>query len=57
MLLGVEAINEDVFDLDDLEEDEVDFVEGAFNNSPSVSIASSTFYSTVREVSVSYFVT
>jgi hypothetical protein len=51
MPLGVEAINEDVFDLNDLEEDELDPVEEAFNNSPSSSIASSTFYSTMREVS------
>ncbi len=49
----MEAINEDVFDLDELEEEElvdneaVDAVDG----SPSASIASSTFLSAIREVS------
>ena len=50
----MEAINEDFFDLDELEEEElvdnaaVDAVDG----SPSASIASSTFLSAIREVSL-----
>ena len=48
--LGVEAaINEDVFDLDDLEEEELPDEEGKGVGTPSV--ASTAFYSTVREVS------
>jgi hypothetical protein len=49
--LGVEAaINEDVFDLDDLEEEELPDEEGEGDGMPS--IASTTFYSTMREVSL-----
>ncbi len=49
--LGVEAaINEDVFDLDDLEEEELPDEEGEGDGTPS--IASTAFYSTVREVSL-----
>ncbi len=49
--LGVEAaINEDVFDLDDLEEEELPDEEGKGVGTPSV--ASTAFYSTVREVSL-----
>ncbi len=48
---GVEAaINEDVFDLDDLEEEELLDEEGEGVGTPSV--ASTAFYSTVREVSL-----
>ena len=50
----MEAINEDVFDLDELEEEElVDAVDG----SPSASIASSTFLSAIREVSLPDYLT
>ncbi len=48
--LGVEAINEDAFDLDDLEEDEL-ALEEAGGKSPAASVASTTFFSAVREVS------
>jgi hypothetical protein len=44
----VEAINEDVFDLDDLEEDEL-LVEEAADSAPA-SFVSSAFYSAVKEV-------
>jgi hypothetical protein len=44
------AINEDVFDLDDLEEEELLDEEGEGVGTPSV--ASTAFYSTVREVSL-----
>ncbi len=50
MPLGVEAINEDVFDLDELEEEELAQLEGAAG-SAAVSVASSAFYSAIREVS------
>jgi hypothetical protein len=46
----VEAINEDVFDLDELEEEELG-LEEAVDISPAASVASSTFYSAMREVS------
>ncbi len=49
--LGVEAINEDAFDLDDLEEDGLALEEEAGCKSPAASVASTTFFSAVREVS------
>jgi len=48
--LGVEAINEDAFDLDDLEEEELVREEVEGGNAPS--IASTAFFSTVREVDI-----
>jgi hypothetical protein len=51
MPLGVEAINEDAFDLDDLDEEELEQVEG-IAVSAAASVASSAFYSAVREVSL-----
>ena len=52
--LGVEAINEDVFDLDELEEEEELGLEQVVKKSPAASVASSTFYSAVREVSKNF---
>jgi hypothetical protein len=46
--LGVEAINEDAFDLDDLEEEELFREEVEGDSAPS--ITSTTFFSTAREV-------
>jgi hypothetical protein len=51
MPLGVEAINEDVFDLDELAEEELEQLEGAAG-SAAASVASSAFYSAIREVSL-----
>ncbi len=55
----MEAINEDVFDLDELEEEELVDNEavGAVDGSPSASIASSTFLSAIREVSLPDYLT
>jgi hypothetical protein len=47
----VEAINEDVFDLDELEEEEDLGLEEVVDKSPAASVVSSTFYSAVHEVS------
>ena len=47
----MEAINEDAFDLDDLEGDELALEEEAGGKSPAASVASTTFFSAVREVS------
>jgi len=51
MPLGVEAINEDVFDLDELAEEELEQLEGAAGSAVA-SVASSAFYSAIREVSL-----
>ncbi len=51
MPLGVEAINEDVFDLDELAEEKLEQLEGAAG-SAAASVASSAFYSAIREVSL-----
>ncbi len=48
----MEAINEEVFDLDELEEEECLGLEEVVDKSPAASVVSSTFYSAVREVSV-----
>jgi hypothetical protein len=55
----VEAINEDVFDLDELEEEELVDNEAvdALDGSPSASIVSSTFLSAIREVSLPDYLT
>ena len=51
MPLGVEAINEEVLDLDELAEAELEQLEGAAG-SAAASVASSAFYSAIREVSL-----
>jgi hypothetical protein len=49
MPLGLEAINEDAFDLEDLGDEELN--EGVVVMSPA-SVASTAFHSVVREVSL-----